>query len=441
MSIDLEVAGGAAVTIPPADIDAGIRAIVTGPPPVRRWPDLGAWLQAHGEPPRLIEVTGTWLVSRRSGSDHTRNAYAADLSRWFTWCAARGTHPTAARYTDADLYAAACREAGLAKATVGRHLAAVSSWYKYAIRAEVATVNPMENMERPRPPAISSTRGMSQRELAALLAHAKAYRSLGSPTAPPAMWRTYIQQLRATGDTGDVTVAAAGQWMAANGLTVQDPLGQQHAIGRAAHFLMRHGELERAGRGRYRETAQLAERIAQDDLEARRAYALLMTLAATASRIGAILAADAADVGSDAGYRTLDLRAKGDIRKRFVLPAPTVAAIEDYLDGRTTGPLFATATGNRMNGAAVGRLIRLIAKQAGIPQHAKLSPHSMRHTTATILLANGTELHIVQGLLGHARPETTQRYNHGRESLDLSPANRMAELIAAEMRILEAENE
>jgi hypothetical protein len=42
---------------------------------------------------RLVEVTGDWIVSRRSGSEHTRDAYAADLSSWSAWCDARVVPP------------------------------------------------------------------------------------------------------------------------------------------------------------------------------------------------------------------------------------------------------------------------------------------------------------------------------------------------------------
>ena len=361
MTSELEVVPRSA-PVPLADPADLLRAIVAGRPPVSHWEDLGAWLHERGESNGLIEATGTWIVSRRTGSEHTRNAYAADLSRWFTWCSARGSHPVTARNMDADLYAAACREAGLSPATAGRRLATASSWYKYAIRAGVATVNPLDGMERPQSPAISSTRGMSQRELASLLSHAKAYRPVHMPP-------------------------------------------EQAAV------------------------------------VAKRAYALLMTLAATASRIGAILAADVADLGYDSGYRVLDLTVKGDKRQRFVLPPATIAAIEDYLDGRTEGPLFASSTGRRMDEPRVYRLIQRIAARAGIPQAAQLSPHSMRHTVATILLRNEEPLHIVQGLLSHATPQTTQRYNLAREALDSSPASHMGELIATEMRLLESEGE
>jgi len=312
----------------------------------------------------------------------------------------------------------------------------------------------MEGMERPRRPAVSSTRGMSKRELAALLACAKTYnpsqrdpQRFLSPDSTYAMLCAYIHHLRASGSREDILPSQAAAWMLAKGWRTERGYPHKGASNVLA-LMAQWGEVNKIGRGRYRETAQLgAQRSNAADQEsdqepgiaAKRAYALLMTLTATAGRIGAILAADASDVGDDDGYRILTLTVKGDERKRFVLPPPAVAAIEDYLNGRKEGPLFATSTGKRMSGKQVGELIRGIAARAGISQAAKLSPHSMRHTVATILLRDGTELQFVQGLLGHARPETTQIYAHGMEDLDLSPAGRMTDLITAEMRLLEAE--
>jgi integrase/recombinase XerD len=325
---------------------SALRSILRGAPPARHRGELVEWLAGRGEPTALLEVVGDWIVSRRSGSEHTRDAYAADLSRWFLWCAARGVTAGTARNTDADVFAAACREVGLAKSTTARRLAAISSWYAYAIRAGVAVANPFQGMSRPRVANVSNTRGMSKTELAALLVQAR-------------------------------------------------------------------------------------------DHESARTYALLTTMYVTASRIGAILAANADDRGYDSGYEVLDLTTKGDKRKRFVLPPVAVDALGRYVGSRTTGPLFQTRTGGRVDEPAVFRLIQRVAAAAAIPQAAGLSPHSMRHTVATILLSSGRELHIVQGLLDHEDSRTTLRYDLARESLDRSPANGMAEIITAEMNRLE----
>ena len=49
--------------------------------------------------------------------------------------------------------------------------------------------------------------------------------------------------------------------------------------------------------------------------------------------------------------------------------------------------------------------MKLILKKNGLPE--KLNVHSLRHTNASLLIANGTDVATVAGLLGHSQPSTT----------------------------------
>lgn len=79
-------------------------------------------------------------------------------------------------------------------------------------------------------------------------------------------------------------------------------------------------------------------------------------------------------------------------------------------DGKPTQALFVSTRGRRMSANALRTCFEKHVRLAGLD--ATLTPHAMRHTYATELLAGGADMRSVQELLGHASLSTTQVYTH-----------------------------
>jgi len=109
------------------------------------------------------------------------------------------------------------------------------------------------------------------------------------------------------------------------------------------------------------------------------------------------------------------LRVTGKRSKTRIVPImPTVReAIEDYVRQcpwpiERDGPLFVGARGGPLNPDVVRRAVAAARKRLGLPQ--SLTPHALRHSFATHLLARGADLRSLQELLGHASLSSTQIY-------------------------------
>nr|WP_296076054.1 tyrosine-type recombinase/integrase [uncultured Actinoplanes sp.] len=167
-------------------------------------------------------------------------------------------------------------------------------------------------------------------------------------------------------------------------------------------------------------------RRAQESGERNRAVITL--LADLGLRVGEVVGLDLRDVGTERGHRTVRFTGKGNKQRRRALTGPAAAALDAYLAvrGSEEGPLFRTATGARIDRHAVFRLVRRLAREAGIAQADRLSPHSLRHAFATTARSEGVPLEDVQDAMGHADPRTTRRYDRDRHNLDRDPAYMIA---------------
>jgi len=129
-------------------------------------------------------------------------------------------------------------------------------------------------------------------------------------------------------------------------------------------------------------------------------------------RIAEALSLDVRDGTSLRASLTLTVTGKGS-KTRIVPVLPAVRdAIDAWLalhpDRQPNSPLFLGARGKRLDPAVAQKVLRTYRRLAGLPEHA--TPHALRHSFATHLLASGGDLRSIQDLLGHASLSTTQRY-------------------------------
>ena len=290
----------------------------------------GTIITTAGNQYRHAPLIAAWQLAQ--SSPHTLRAYTRSMAGYCAWLDARGLDLLDVKRPVIDGYRHSL--AG-APATVAARLAALSSFYRYALSAELIKANPVELVKRPRlDPDHSGTAGLSKDQAKALL------------------------------------VAA---WSAGP-----------------------------------------------------RSHALVSLLLFTGIRLSEALNAGTTDYGHDAGHRTLRIRRKGGTEGKVAVPAPAVDALEVYLgtSGRelvavptSSGlPIFTTSTGKRWAPSEAFRTVQRLAKTAEI--EGQISPHSLRHTFATIALDAGTTLHDLQDSMGRADPRTTRRYDRARNILE-----------------------
>lgn len=139
----------------------------------------------------------------------------------------------------------------------------------------------------------------------------------------------------------------------------------------------------------------------------------------------AVLYATGCRASEAAGLRRQDVRleenfcrclGKGNKERIVSLNPVARAAVEAYLEAerprlakhRDTDALFISRGGRPLSRIMVWHLVKKYARRIGCSQ--KISPHTLRHSFATHMLAGGAEIRALQELLGHASIRTTQIY-------------------------------
>lgn len=144
--------------------------------------------------------------------------------------------------------------------------------------------------------------------------------------------------------------------------------------------------------------------------------AMLELLYATGLRVSELLRLRPGDLN----FQFKFLRTVGKGNKERMVPFHDCAgkAVLDYMEGgrpvllnqKSTETLFVNRFGRPLSRMGFWKILRKYGLIAGIT--AELTPHTLRHSFASHLLANGVDLRILQELLGHASIATTEIYTH-----------------------------
>lgn len=150
--------------------------------------------------------------------------------------------------------------------------------------------------------------------------------------------------------------------------------------------------------------------------QAYRDRAILEVMYACGLRVSEVVGLEMADVDTEEG--TLRARGKGNRDRIIPVGRDAIRAIESYrtagrpglVGDRHEAALFLNYRGRPLTRQGLHKIIQGHAATAGLDE--AMTPHTLRHSFATHLLAGGCDLRAVQEMLGHADVATTQMYTH-----------------------------
>ena len=141
--------------------------------------------------------------------------------------------------------------------------------------------------------------------------------------------------------------------------------------------------------------------------------AILELLYSSGLRVSELAGATLADLSM--GEAIIRVRGKGNKERIVPVGSKALSALGEYLDIRgmlkpASDRIFLNSRGGGITTRSLARIIKKYGLVSGISKN--VSPHVLRHSFATHLLAGGADLRAIQEMLGHASLSTTQRYTH-----------------------------
>lgn len=145
-----------------------------------------------------------------------------------------------------------------------------------------------------------------------------------------------------------------------------------------------------------------------------RDMAILELMYASGLRVSELVSLDVKDVNTN--RKLLRVLGKGSKEREVYIGNPAKESIEKYLSEsrplifktKSVQALFLNKFGKRLTKRSVQAMVKKYSSLIGL----KANPHILRHSFATHMLDGGADLRIVQELLGHSSPATTQIYTH-----------------------------
>jgi integrase/recombinase XerD len=313
---------------------------------------------AQGEIESLLLDFLAYLELERGLSRNTLEAYRSDLLQFGGFLQRRGVRVMQAQHSDLAAFLAELSGANGDGAVEGGEMPA-------APRAAGASATPLARVVA-RPPAAAATLG---RKVACL--------------------RSFYRHLRR------------------EGLIEHDPTADLHGprkTQRLPRVLTRD------------EVARLLREPKGTEPLALRDRALLEVMYASGLRVSEVTGLELADIDLDEGM--LCARGKGSKERLVPVGRQAIAALGAYctrgrpvlLGARSESKLFVNRRGSGLTRQGLYKIVQGHARGAGL--EARMSPHTLRHSFATHLLAGGCDLRSLQEMLGHADLATTQVYTH-----------------------------
>lgn len=157
-------------------------------------------------------------------------------------------------------------------------------------------------------------------------------------------------------------------------------------------------------------------------------HAVICLLGYNGLRVGELVNINIEHLGEDRWYPTVFLpNRKGGKTQTVPLHARTNHAVQLVVGTRTEGPLFVMPSGKRMDRNQAARIVKRLAKWAGVTK--KISPHSLRHSFITLSLQAGANTRDVMNSAGHADERMVAYYDRAKDNLARNTTHTVAAFV------------